>query len=112
MEVSSTRLTDFDNPELIGRITRVEIKPLSEHIAPEYHEKFGNLDRPNIIVHYDLDGQERNFFMMVPSMQGYSRSNLKRFREKNVGLSDDTDTWKDSEIVLRVDKNGYPTVAL
>ncbi len=111
------KLTDYDNPLMTAIISKVEIKPLSEHISPEFHEKFSNLDRDNIIIYFDMEGVNgekvtRNYFMMIPQLQGYSRSNLSAFRAKNPDLGSDTDEWVGKTILLRSDRAGYPTVAL
>ena len=106
------KLDGFDNPEFIGVISRVEIKPLRDHIKEEYHESFSNLERDHVVLHYTVDDQEKDWFAMLPSLQGYSNSNLKKLRTINPELPDDTDEWVGCDIRLKLDAKGYLAVSL
>lgn len=80
--------------------------------VPEAKMKdWSNLDRNHICVYVEYDGLTVTNQFMVPALQGYTKSNLKKFMDLN-DLPPDTDNWKGSKVKLAVDKSGFLRVAL
>ena len=108
----SVNFGKYDSPTMEGKITRTMLTTIREHIAAEYHDKFGELDREILVIYYEYDGSERNWFCTIPKMAGYSKSNLKAFRRKNKHLGEDPSEWVGEKVELTLDGKGYLTVAL
>lgn len=114
-------LGKYEKPTMQGTITQVREMTLREYLelrhglkAPKIIEKFNEetLDRQHLIIDAKSDGAELDWFGMIPTVQGYNRSNLKRVKERNK-LPNNTKKWVGKSIELRVDdKSGFLRVAV
>ena len=92
------KLGSYDDPDLNGIVTKVEVMPLQEYLirrhgekAPEIIDKFSNVERDNIIFTAEFEGAEIEGFFMIPGISGWHNSNLKSFLQLN-GMTADVDT--------------------
>ena len=113
---------DYASATFDGVITRVQFITLSEYIDEAYHGSFTRfdkagetrkLDKEHMILHYEVDGSEKEFIVGVnPSSRGsYAMSNVKKLIDAN-GLPLDTGKWAGLKVQCKLDQKGYPTVAL
>lgn len=102
----------YDSPTMEGVIKGTKVSTIGEYIDPEYHDKFDNLEQQILVVTYEFDGSERDWFCSIPKMTGYNKSNLKAFRAKNKQLPNDPSEWVGQVVELTLDGKGYLTVAL
>jgi len=112
-------LSEFAQTEYEGTITEATVKPLREYLKTKrsplpdkvIDAKFNNPDRENIIVVAECEDVAVSGFFMIPKRQGWNKSNLKRFVDRN-SLSLDTEKWPGKKIKLNVDKGGFLRFAL
>lgn len=104
-------------------ILSVEIMPLKDFIEEEdrlrkwekYDEEGDTPTREidHVIVNIDLGTYEKEFIMgrNPTNRQGYQRSNVKKFIDKN-GLPPTTDGWVGKSVQMKDNADGFPEVAL
>lgn len=114
---------DFQSTEYSATVTAVHIKPLKEFIEEEDRlvkwEKFDEEgDRPtrevdHVQVTIDLGSYEKGFILGRDpgSRQGYTRSNVKKFIDKN-GLPAIASQWIGKSVQMRDDAQGFPEIVL
>jgi hypothetical protein len=117
-------LSKYGQTEFEGTITAVYVQPLRMWLKTKAHplddkvidEKFANPDRDNIIVVAECNGKPIDAFYMVPSFTGYSKSNLKRFIERNslplVDIPKEVKKWLGKKVKIVLDKDGYMRLAV
>ena len=76
----------------------------------EQLKKWKNLERKNICVTIKSGNAIITDQFMIPHLQGWIKSNLKKFVEKN-DLPPNTKDWNGKKVVLKVDKSGFLRVA-
>ena len=102
-------LTKYQNDEFEGEIVDAKEMELAAWLSSkpnplnqEQMKDWNNLER----LHVCVTIQSGNAFVteqfLVPEMQGYSKSNIKKFLTKNK-LPLDTEDWPGKKVVLRVD---------
>ena len=118
--MSKVDLKGYEQTTLEGTITAVYVMPLREwltKVKPKpisnaiVDEKFNNPDRDNVVVVGECGGSAIDGFFAVSKLQGYAKSNLKRFIERNqlplVELPKEAKKWLGKKCEVRVDKNGF-----
>ena len=117
--MSKVDLKAYGSTTLEGVITAVYVMPLREWLKSKkkpltdavIDEKFNNPDRDNVIVVGECNGSAIDGFFAVSKFQGYQKSNLKRFIERNqlplVELPKEAKKWLGHKAEVKVDGNGF-----
>ena len=110
-------LSEYQNDEFEGEIVDAKEMILAEWLAckpnpltTEQMAEWNNLGREHICVTVQSGNAIVTDQFLIPARQGYQKSNLKKFMDKN-HLPMDTNGWAGNVVVLRVDK-GFLRVAL
>ena len=106
----------FQKETYKATITKVQEMTLKAHlIARELSAKaiakFNNLDREHLIITGDMKGSKIEGFYLIPQFQGFMKSNIRQFIERNE-LPSNTDDWIGKEADVILDKMGFPRWAV
>lgn len=117
-------LKAYGQTEFEGTITAVYVKPLREHLKGKAHpiddktidEKFKNADRDHVIVIAECEGKAIDAFFLISLITGYTKSNLKRFIERNslpmIELPKENKKWVGKKVKVVLNKDGYLRLAI
>jgi len=110
-------LSEYQNDEFEGEIVDAKVMNLESWLGvkpnpltKEQMSEWNNLDRDHVCVTIESGNAIVTDQFLIPARQGYSKSNIKKFLDKNK-LPTDTEAWAGKKVVLRVDK-GFLRVAL
>ena len=102
-------LSEYQKQTFEGVIETVAVLKLEDWLSSKPNplnadqmKEWNNLDRDHICVMISSGTNTVTDQFLIPLMQGYNKSNLKKFVDRNT-LPVDTDKWVGKTVLLKVD---------